>query len=136
MSARTTYSRSTVWTTYEGRKVAIRNMDDAHLVNLIMFFQFHADHPAAAGMLPVLIEEMCKRQISNEFVKKAPFPHVDQAGNLMIWDYWEKKPVPYVGSIFQRRHETSGGSSSFEFPWILAAVIAGWLLREITRGVL
>lgn len=88
------FSQDTMWTTYEGRKLRVLDMEDPHLVNLIYFLVFYKDHPARE-LIWTIMEEIRDRGISNGYLMGGPYPHVDQQGNLVIWDFTKHRPVLY-----------------------------------------
>ena len=89
------YSRNTIWTTFDGRKIRVKDMADSHIANLIMFLTNYAFHPAQ-GMIPVLREEARRRGLTEEFLTSGPYPH-ESNGQAVIWDYDENQPVRYNG---------------------------------------
>lgn len=85
------YSRDTKWGTHLGNWVTVRGMSDEHLANSIQFMTKYPGH-YASDILPTLKEEAKLRELSDEFLDRAPFPYKDGQGNYIVWDYQLNKP--------------------------------------------
>jgi len=90
------FSQFTLWTTYDGRKLRIKDMTNEHAANLILFLT-HYSHPACKELRPVLIRMLVMRGVQADIMKDAPYPHFDKNGNLVIWDYDLDCTVQYEG---------------------------------------
>ena len=86
------YTRDSEWDTHLGNAVTVRGMTDEHLANTIQFLSHYTAHPASRGMLPVLKSEANLRELSDEYLARAPFPYKDGKGNWLIWDYVNNAP--------------------------------------------
>jgi len=76
-------TEDTVWTNYEGRRTAFKDMDDEHLANIIKWVKERLDcYPVE--LLEKLQEFAEKRGLSEEFLAGAEYPFRNKDGELTI----------------------------------------------------
>lgn len=84
------YDRDSEWTTYDGRRVKVRDMDDTHVANLIKHLYTYKINPM---FLSLMLREAAERGLTFQFLDRAHIPFKDPEGNWMLWDQNTHKPV-------------------------------------------
>jgi hypothetical protein len=85
------YTRESTWGRNDGKEIAIKDLEDRHLVNIVHFLTHSERHKRwlkRAEYLRVLKEEIKLRKLSKEFVAQAPYPFRDEEdGKLKTWSF-------------------------------------------------
>jgi hypothetical protein len=126
------YSRDTLWTTYLGKQVKVRHMDDSHVVNLTQFLKIYGKHPAAPGILPVLRQELEIRRLPEPHVTDQQVPYKDGSGNLQIWNFRGGGPE-IVGKYRMSLFERFGSWRRNEW-WLIKYNVRRWF-RNLGKGL-
>ena len=84
------YNCDTKWGTYDGKFVKVRDMEDAHVANLIKHLHIYKYN---GRMLRLMLEEASLRGLTVDFLDRAHIPFKDKEGNWMLWSHEEHKPV-------------------------------------------
>lgn len=90
------YSRDTIWYTNDGKAIAVRDLEDTHLANLIRFLHespYHDEWKRKGEFINVLMDEVQARGLLPQFLDRAPIPYKDEQGNWRLWSFTEHKPV-------------------------------------------
>lgn len=83
-------SRESEWCTYDGRWIAIKDMEDTHVANLLKHLDVYSrNHP----YIKILLEESELRGLTKEFLDRADIPFKDPDGDWMLWDYKKLQPI-------------------------------------------
>lgn len=86
------YSKDTVWTSHDGRRNKIRDLEDTHLANLILFVSKRSWENDDI-LVSVLKEEAKDRGLTDIFLERAQIPHKARDGRWYMWDYDKNIPV-------------------------------------------
>ena len=78
--------RDMVWTTFDGRHIKIRDLEDTHVANLIDYLS-HRRLSRDGELITFLKKEAKLRGLKEGFLERAQIPHKDSEGNWMIWDH-------------------------------------------------
>lgn len=84
------YNRDTLWGTYDGRWIKIRDLEDAHLANIIKHLYTYKYNDK---LLRFMILESVLRGLTMEFLDRAYIPHKDSEGNWMLWSEELHRPI-------------------------------------------
>ena len=79
-------TKDTVWTTRDGRKIKLKDLEDTHLSNLIDFLNNSYSSNKNNIMLIVLNEIVAERGLQKEFLNRSQIPYKNQNNKWEIWD--------------------------------------------------
>jgi hypothetical protein len=71
------------WTSYEGRRIALKDLEDTHLANIIRWVNLNPDN-YNVRLLQVLTGIAKRRELSEEFLAGAEYPHRNKNGETAL----------------------------------------------------
>lgn len=81
-----TSTQEIIWHCHDGRQLKIREIDDAHLANIIKFVDYYSNR-YPAHILPAMKEEAARRKLQQGFLQRAEIPYKNKDGKWQIWSY-------------------------------------------------
>lgn len=76
------YDRNTVWTTFDGREIKIKDLTDVHLANVIYHLEMR-DVGTKSPLLSPMRREAKRRKLTQAFLDRAPIPWQNVDGEWM-----------------------------------------------------
>jgi hypothetical protein len=90
-------SRESYWTLHDGTKVKIKNLENSHLLNIVLHvskrLEKHNLPKKHSKVLMILNEELKSRGLKR--IRK-PLPFISDDGSMKIWDFKKNNIVDYV----------------------------------------
>lgn len=71
-------TRDTEWGTFDGRRIPIKHLSNAHLANIIAMMRVNFTTPS--DLFKVLLQEAKDRELPQEYLDLAPYPFLDTDG--------------------------------------------------------
>lgn len=79
----TTYTRDSEWTTHDGRVIRLRDLEDAHLANVVDWVLTYG-HAYSVELTRALLAEAAHRELSGEFLSRAQIPWKNPNGDWVV----------------------------------------------------
>jgi hypothetical protein len=77
------------WITYDGNSIYLSEIEDMHLANIILHLKNRKDKK----YIKYFRQEAVDRGLTKKFLDEAPFPHKNELGEWILWNYKTNKPV-------------------------------------------
>jgi hypothetical protein len=80
-----TYNEDTLWETYDGRVIKLRELNNAHLANVLMHIRKLGCYPYA---LECAVADLArKRGLKEDLLPLSQIPHKDKNGDWAMMEY-------------------------------------------------
>ncbi len=98
-------TRDYEWTTQNGKTIAVKDMEDTHLANLLWYVKnsstYHNRKEHRQALIDVLFGEANFRGLPNLFLDRAPIPHKGEDGIWRIWSLKENRLIILNNQIIE-----------------------------------